>query len=248
MNPRRAALALALTLAPVTFAPIAAAAPATGEDLAALDRRIAEFAGAARPLGRRDAPQACAAPPALSRLGARAVAIRCESPPWRRIVALLEAPSAVAPAMPATQPARLVAARAIARDALIAAADVALAAGPAAGWVLTDPADAIGQVATRALAPGAALRRENLRAPAAIKRGAKVALVVQGAGFSVEAIGDAETDAAVGAPVGARNPSSGERLKGVATPEGSVRLTPLNIPPDGRHFPNAVYQPPRSPR
>lgn len=125
-------------------------------------------------------------------------------------------------------PSVIVAARSIARGALIAPADVATA--PARGTVLgalTDSDQAVGMVALRALAPGVTLRADALGPATIVRRGDPVTLRAAGRGFTVEAQGSATQDGSEGAGVAVVNNSTGARLRGAAVGEGIVAVGTL---------------------
>jgi len=133
----------------------------------------------------------------------------------------------------------LVAARPIARGAIIAAADVALA--PAHGLVLDalhDPAQAIGRTAQRAIAPGVTLRGDALLTPPAVRRGDPVTLRIERPGFSVEAAGAAVADAVQGASVAVVNSSTGKRLRGTVRSDGIIFVEGLKAAQGSRHSEN----------
>lgn len=201
-----------------------AAAHAAGaqqfEDLAALDRRIAVVAGPARALDRAQPLARCSAPPAIAPAGSY-VTIGCAAPHWRAVVASLVVAS-VRPAPDATLRPTMIAARFVARGTTITAADLAPGAGHGFVDAIDDPALAIGRVARRALAPGTPLRASALAPPMVVRRGVGAALRVEGAGFVVEALGAATTDAAAGASVAAANAATGVRVRGVASTDGAV--------------------------
>ncbi len=130
----------------------------------------------------------------------------------------------------------VVAARPIARGALIVAADLAVT--PAQGLVLgalADPDQAIGMTARRSLAAGVAVRADALAAPAMVRRGDPVTLSARGRGFSVEATGAASSDGTQGQSVAAVNSATGARLRGAVSGEGIISLRPLNPGGDRRN-------------
>lgn len=169
-----------------------------------------------------DTLPACSAPqpflpqgvPAWGRVS---VGVRCaDERPWTRFVG----------AQVAVQGNYLVAASAIRAGHALGDGDVAQRSGDLARLprtVLTDPALAAGMVAANAIAPGAPLRSDLLRAPVVIRQGQAVRVVAEGAGFSVGTEGRALTDAAAGAPVQVKT-AAGRVLKGTARPDGSVAL------------------------
>lgn len=119
----------------------------------------------------------------------------------------------------------LVAARPIARGAVIQPQDVRLASGgvPSAG-ALAAPADAIGLVARRAIFPGVAIRAAALAPPNRVARGALVVVRSQGAGFVVEATATARGAGAAGETVAAKNRVTGASLRGRVGEDGVLSL------------------------
>jgi len=152
---------------------------------------------------------------------------------------LIAAAAAPAPALSSEQPMLLVAARPIARGAIISAADVALA--PAHGLVLdalSDSAQAIGRTAKHAIAPGVYLRGDALLTPPAVRRGDPVTLRIERPGFSVEAAGAAVADGVQGASVAAINSSTGKRLRGTVRSDGIIFVEGLKAAQGSRHSEN----------
>jgi flagella basal body P-ring formation protein FlgA len=89
--------------------------------------------------------------------------------------------------------------------------------------VLTDPAQAMGQVLNVGLMPGYPLRQDMLKAPLVIRQGQVVKLIAQGGGFRVTSEGRALTNAAAGQTVQVRT-SSGQTVTGTARADGSVEV------------------------
>lgn len=81
--------------------------------------------------------------------------------------------------------------------------------------VITDPAQAVGRIATLSIAPGQPLRQDLLRSPPVIQQGQSVTLRAQGAGFRVSAEGKAVSNAAEGQVAQVRTPS-GHTVNGIA--------------------------------
>lgn len=134
---------------------------------------------------------------------------------------------AAAPVAPVA-PEVLGAARPIARGAVIAPADVALA--PAHGLLLgalIDADQAVGRTARRAIAMGVPLRSDAFQVAALVHRGDPVTLRIERAGFSVEARGTAVADAGQGDGVSAVNISTGTRLRGALGEDGVLLVDPL---------------------
>jgi flagella basal body P-ring formation protein FlgA len=120
----------------------------------------------------------------------------------------------------------LVSARPIRSGQILAAADLMSRPGdlfdlPAS--VLTDAAQAIGQMSATALPAGSPIRRDLLRAPLVIQQGQTVKVVSSGAGFQVSGEGQAQNGAAVGQMVRVRLPS-GQIVNGTAASDGSVAI------------------------
>jgi flagella basal body P-ring formation protein FlgA len=120
----------------------------------------------------------------------------------------------------------LIAARPIARGAIITPDALSTQPRPAPPGALTTPADAVGQVARRALAPGAIIRADALAPPAAVRRGAPVTLMARVGGARIEAPGLADADAPAGSMTTARNGATGARVRGRVTPDGKLEIFP----------------------
>jgi len=138
----------------------------------------------------------------------------------RCLPAILFVATAAAPA-----PTLLVAARPIARGATLTEADVTFA--PMHGLMLgalVDPAQAIGRVARRALAPGVAVRADALADLMLVKRGDPVILRAGGRGFTVEARGAASADGSEGTGVAVVNSATGARLRGAVSADGVIAI------------------------
>lgn len=120
----------------------------------------------------------------------------------------------------------LVAARALAAGAAVAAADarpqeIELTREP--HGVLTDPGMLADKVLSRSLAPGQVLRAEHFRARLAVSPGDAVKLLYAGEGYSVTADGRALGAAADGQTVRVQT-SNGRTLSGIARAGGIVLL------------------------
>lgn len=98
-------------------------------------------------------------------------------------------------------------------------AEVDWAAEPAA--VVADPALWVGQVASRQLLAGQALRQSMVRAPHLFKAGAQVRVVVGGPGFAVSATGQSMAAGAAGQTVRIRM-GNGKIITGVVDETGAV--------------------------
>ena len=151
--------------------------------------------------------------------------------PWPFVAALIFAPPAVAGDI-------LVAARPIARGALIGPSDVArttthsLLLG-----ALVDADQAVGRVARRAIAAGIPLRADALDAPVLVHRGDPVTLRVVRAGFTVEARGQASANGSKNEAIAATNSASGARLRGAVSEGGIILVDALNLPAPDRNLP-----------
>ena len=98
-------------------------------------------------------------------------------------------------------------------------------AGRINGAALSDPAQAVGQVARRMLTPGSVLSSNDLVAPRLIRRGDTVALVSRRGGVEVRVTGKALADAGENERVTVENASSRRVVQGVVGPGGDVWVT-----------------------
>lgn len=110
----------------------------------------------------------------------------------------------------------------ITADAIVAETRDAARLG---GGALSDPAQAVGQVARRMLAPGAVLSANDLVAPRLIRRGDTVALVSRRGGVEVRVTGKALGDAGENERVSVENASSRRVVQGVVGPGGDVWIS-----------------------
>lgn len=170
----------------------------------------------------RSALPACEAleaflPNGASAWGRVSVGLRCPGErPWTRYVQ----------AHVALEGRYLVAARAIEAGRPLGAGDVAARTGDLTALpksVLVDPAELKGMVAANRIAPGAPLRREQLRGTVVIQQGQTVQVVAEGAGFIVSTEARALSRAEIGAAVQAKT-RDGRLVSGVADEEGQIRL------------------------
>lgn len=116
----------------------------------------------------------------------------------------------------------IAAGEAIPADALVAESrDTSRIAGAA----LSDPAQAIGQVARRTLQAGSVLSAGDLAAPRLVRRGDQVALVSRHGGLEVRVAGRALGDAGENERVAVENLSSRRVLQGRVGPGGEVLVT-----------------------
>lgn len=104
-------------------------------------------------------------------------------------------------------------------DAEQAEADWAAEPSP----VVADPAQWIGQVASRSLAAGQPLRQSMIKPAQAFAAGTQVRVLAQGSGFEVSSDAEAITPGVVGQPVRVRT-ESGRILTGVVQDARTVRL------------------------
>lgn len=157
-------------------------------------------------------------PPGGRLLGDTTVGIRCDSPqPWTLYV----------PVKVTVYGQVLVVTRALARDAIVGTADLALERrdlGSLYGGYLSDPAQAVGMVLRRSLAPGAALEPAALAPQELVRRGQRVMLVSRGAGIEVRAEGEALADGARGEWIQVRNATSKRVVEGTVVEPGVVQV------------------------
>ncbi len=90
---------------------------------------------------------------------------------------------------------------------------------------LSDPAQAVGQVARRMLTAGAVLGANDLVAQRLIRRGDNVALVTRRGGVEVRVVGKALGDAGENERVSVENLSSRRVVQGVVGPGGDVWIS-----------------------
>lgn len=164
---------------------------------------------------------ACLSPEAFTPTGTRlwgsaTVGIRCASPKWSLSIPVTVRVTAEV----------VVANHPLARNRTIEASDLTrreadLTQLPAG--VLTDPAQAIGKLATIGIPAGSFLKNHMLRAPFLVLQGQKVRLVAQGTGFKINAEGKALSDGVAGQLVSVRT-SSGKMVSGVVKSAGVVEV------------------------
>jgi flagella basal body P-ring formation protein FlgA len=164
---------------------------------------------------------ACVTPEAFTPVGTRlwgnaTVGIRCADPKW----------SISAPIVVKVTAGAVVATRALARNRIIEAADLAqreadLTQLPAG--VLTDPAQGIGKLTTIGIPAGSFLKNQMLRAPFLVLHGQKIKLLAQGRGFKVNAEGTALADGSAGQVISVRT-TSGKTVSGVVKSVGVVEV------------------------
>lgn len=117
--------------------------------------------------------------------------------------------------------------RPVAPHGLIRAADltwvqVAQAHMPSAS--LTEPGPIVGSQARRRLAPGRVLSARDLGPPHLVRRGHPVELIYARPGLRVTALGVAQEDGALGAPVRVMNAASRRQLQGVVSGPDEVSV------------------------
>lgn len=90
--------------------------------------------------------------------------------------------------------------------------------------VVANPEQWIGQVASRQLVAGQALRQSMLRAPQLFRAGAQVKVVARGPGYAVSAAGQALTAAGAGETVRVRM-DNGKIVSGLVSVDGTIEVT-----------------------
>jgi flagella basal body P-ring formation protein FlgA len=118
-----------------------------------------------------------------------------------------------------------VAVRPIARNAVIAAADIALQrrrVSANARDYLSDTTMAVGQIAVRPVVTGQMLTARALRRPHLIRRGDRVVLSAGNPSIAVRVKGEALQDGVAGDRINVRNLSSERVIQGVVTSAGEV--------------------------
>ncbi len=115
----------------------------------------------------------------------------------------------------------------LAARSIIAADDIAMAKIPAqalTNGIILERQELIGMELTRALDAGSPVRVSQIRLPKLVKRGQQVTLVSGGNGVEVQVQGKALSDGAAGDRVQVMNLSSGNKVEGVVTDAGAVRV------------------------
>lgn len=115
----------------------------------------------------------------------------------------------------------------LARGAIITAQDVGLEPRELNGneTYMRNPAQVIGKVAKRTLAPGAALTPSMLAAPLLIRRGQEVVIVANTPGIDVRSQGIALSDGGAGDRIQVRNSLSKRVVEGTVLEVGIVQVT-----------------------
>jgi len=93
-----------------------------------------------------------------------------------------------------------------------------------AAAVVANPDQWVGQIASRPLVAGQALRQPMVRAPNLFKAGAQVRVMAQGPGYAVTSAGQALTAGAVGQTVRVRM-DNGRTISGIVGENGTVDVT-----------------------
>lgn len=153
-----------------------------------------------------------------SALARSMVAVSCPGPArWRIYV-----PVTVVRSEPV-----LILRHAVAREAVLTAADVTVASRRVTGLgiaYISGLAELHGRTARRTLAAGTLLTVDMLTPDLIVHRGQEVTLVVQAAGIEVRASGRALEDAAAGARIHVANASSRKIVEGVVESADTVRV------------------------
>lgn len=89
--------------------------------------------------------------------------------------------------------------------------------------ILADPSLWVGQVASRQLRAGQALRQAMLRAPQVFQAGAQVRVIAQGQGYAISAAGQAMSPGAIGQNVRVRM-DNGKIVIGIVNPDGTITI------------------------
>lgn len=175
-----------------------------------VDSRL-QLAACAQPL-RAELPQAFARGQRLT------VSVHCDGPrPWKIFV----------PVDVHETVAVLVAARSLARGAVLGAADIELAERSLAGLqrgYLSESDVAAGMRLKRSLRAGQTITPAHLAAAKLIRKGQKVTLVATGGGVKIATQGVALTDGVLSQRIKVRNMSSNKEVEGVVRSEQNVEI------------------------
>ena len=149
-------------------------------------------------------------------LGQVSVGVRCNgAEPWTIYVRGLVSAVVESPVL----------AESVARGSLIKASDVVverIRTDTDIKGIITDVNDILGMEARRNLDPGEVLRFSDVNAPELVSRGQRVELISGGLGLSVRMEGKAVNGGAVGDLVWVDNLTSGKRVQGEVSADGSV--------------------------
>ncbi len=118
--------------------------------------------------------------------------------------------------------------RPVRRDGVIEADDVAwteIRRSRVAASVITDPADLVGMSARRSLRAGRPLRRGDVRAPVAVRKGRKVVMTYRTEAMVLTVVGRALDDAAVGETVRVLNTQSNVVVRASVESDNLVTVT-----------------------
>ncbi|WP_234084761.1 flagellar basal body P-ring formation chaperone FlgA [Azonexus sp. R2A61] len=156
-------------------------------------------------------------PPGARLLGRSHIGIRCLGPhPWKILV----------PVRISVQGDYVITARALVAGETLQGADLSLASGDLAtlpAGTIQQPAEAIGKLLKNSLGAGQALRKDQLKAPYAVRQGQTVKVISQGTGFSVSAEGIAIGNGAIGDLVQVRL-TNGQSIRGTVRADGTIEL------------------------
>ncbi|BFO57683.1 MULTISPECIES: flagellar basal body P-ring formation chaperone FlgA [Comamonadaceae] len=89
--------------------------------------------------------------------------------------------------------------------------------------IVANPENWVGQVASRPLMAGQALRQHMVKAPMAFRAGAPVRVIAQGRGYSVTSAGQAVTAGSIGETVRVRM-DNGRVIAGIVSSDGTVEV------------------------
>ncbi|QFY89517.1 flagellar basal body P-ring formation protein FlgA [Magnetovirga frankeli] len=175
-----------------------------------LDRRLS--------LEQCDQPLQTFDPPSFRALGRTSVGVSCEgSKPWSLYVS-----AQVSVDLPV-----VVAARPLARNSLVQAADLKLKpvnSDKLYNNYLTRPADALGKRLRRNIKAGDVLNNGMLIVPKAVKYGSRVTLISRLAGLEVRMKGKAMGQGGIGERVAVKNLSSERTVEGIIRASGVVEV------------------------
>jgi flagellar basal body P-ring formation protein FlgA len=157
-------------------------------------------------------------PPNVRAIGRTHIGVRClEAANWNILVPVRI--SVIGNYVTAT--------RSLAPGQILQPGDLAIVSGDLANLpagTVQDSTEAIGKLLRQPLAPGQALRANQLIAPLVVRRGQSVKVTSSGTGFSIKAEGKAANNAAEGELVRVRM-QSGRTISGIAQADGSIILS-----------------------
>ena len=184
--------------------------PAAELEVAPLDPRLHLAECEAAPAGRLT--------PGARSAAQLTIEVRCASPAWRQyVVVRVQAEEKV-----------VVAVRALARLQVVAGDDVTvlpreLASLPAGYFRRSE--DVVGHIVQRNLGAGEVLSPGTVRAPALVRRGQSVTLLVSGGGLSVRTTGIVLADAGLAERVRVRNAATSRLVEGVVRSADTVEVS-----------------------